>query len=222
LGGDVLYIFERQVAEADLLVLNKVDLLSPGEEATLSAELSQRRPGVPLIATSARSGQGAEAWVDALLGGGRAGTRVVPVDYDRYADGEAELGWLNARIEIHGAPQGWRACAVELLEGLRAECIARQAAIAHLKLAVVAPGASVIVGIPDETTAPSVTETGTADPAAKAAAVLNARVRLAPEDLRAIVEGLIGGLGGRAKILDLAAFRPGRPDPKHRYTCPVT
>ena len=38
-----------------------------------------------------------------VLSGGSAGTHITEVDYDRYAHGEAVLGWLHAAVELTGA-----------------------------------------------------------------------------------------------------------------------
>ncbi len=227
LGKDVLYIFDRQVEEADLMLLNKTDLVSPAEIEALSAEMRRRRPGTPLIATAARTGVGVEAWIDALLsgagagGGTGAGRSVLDLDYDRYAAGEAELGWLNAHISLAQPADGWRAAAIALVERLRTAFRARGAAIAHLKVALNGAGGSVVIGLPDASAEASISETGTADPAAPVTLVLNARIRLAPEDLRQEIERALPGTAGTMTILELSAFRPARPQPTHRYGQPI-
>ena len=46
---NVLYIYEKQLEEADLIVLNKADRLAAGELAELKASLAARFPGKPLL-----------------------------------------------------------------------------------------------------------------------------------------------------------------------------
>ncbi len=225
LGRDVLYIFDRQVEEADLMLLNKTDLVPPAEVESLAAEMRRRRPGTPLIATAARAGVGVEAWIDALLtdagSGTGSGRAVLSIDYDRYAAGEAELGWLNARLELAQPAASWRDAALALVERLRAAFRSRSAAIAHLKVALSGAGGSLVIGLPDAEAETSLSETGHPDPAAPATLVLNARIRLAPEALRAEVERALPGTAGTMAILEMSAFRPARPQPTHRYAGPV-
>ena len=93
---NVLYIYEKQLEEADLIVLNKADLLSAAELADLKASLSERFPDTPLLTMSAMTGEGVDAWLDFIGQGQPAGRRIAEVDYDTYAAGEAALGWMNA------------------------------------------------------------------------------------------------------------------------------
>ncbi len=46
---NVLYIYEKQLEEADLIVLNKADRLAAGELADLTASLAARFPGKPFL-----------------------------------------------------------------------------------------------------------------------------------------------------------------------------
>ena len=64
-----------------------------------------------------------------------AGQTIVEVDYDRYADGEAALGWLNATVRLQAAfLPDWKQIALDLLEAMRRELQARKAEIAHVKI----------------------------------------------------------------------------------------
>ena len=55
---NVLYIYEKQLEEADLIVLNKTDLLSAAELADLKNSLAERFPDAPLLCMSARTARG--------------------------------------------------------------------------------------------------------------------------------------------------------------------
>ena len=141
---NVLYIYEKQLEEADLIVLNKADLLSAGELAELKSALAERFPGTPLLAISALTGEGVDAWLDFVGRGQAAGKKIAQVDYDTYAAGEAALGWMNAaaKLQAHGEID-WKGFAADLLEAIRGELRARSAEIAHLKLYLTARGGHV-------------------------------------------------------------------------------
>src|SRR5208283_921386 len=107
---NVLYIYEKQLEEADLIVLNKADRLGAGELAELTASLAARFPGKPLLTMSALAGEGVDAWLECVSEHRPAGQNVVEVDYDKYAAGEAALGWLNASVALNArGPGDWRA-----------------------------------------------------------------------------------------------------------------
>src|SRR5262245_1195684 len=52
------YIFDKQLEEADAIVLNRLDELSPAQVEELSALVSKRFPNTPLLRLSAKTGQG--------------------------------------------------------------------------------------------------------------------------------------------------------------------
>src|SRR5262249_37447216 len=91
----VKYIYERQLEEADILVINKSDLLSRERRDTLERALKDRFPHAEVVTVSARTGRDLEVWF-ARLSEPLASRPAMAVDYDLYAEGEALLGWLNA------------------------------------------------------------------------------------------------------------------------------
>ncbi len=94
------YIFRKQLEEADLVVVNKIDTVSPEEQGRLERLIAERLPQAVVRFLSARTGEGLEAWLDEVLANQQAGSRIVDVNYDTYAEGEAVLGWLNADIQL--------------------------------------------------------------------------------------------------------------------------
>jgi len=96
----VLYIYEKQLEEADLIVLNKSDMISAGDLAELKASLTERFPNIPLLTMSALTGDGVGTWFDFISQGQASGKKLAGVDYDTYAAGEAALGWMNASAQL--------------------------------------------------------------------------------------------------------------------------
>ncbi len=218
---NILYIYEKQLEEADLIVLNKCDLLSATELAHLQASLAERFPDAPLLCMSALNGDGVDAWLELLDLDRRAGRRIAAVDYDTYAAGEAALGWLNAAVELHAdSPAQWEVFAKELLAGVCADLRAATAEIAHLKLCLSA-GDHRVVGNLTANDA-TIFLRGSILPACRDAnLLLNARVHCHPDQLRAVVEARLSAVAGghrlQAVITHLVSLSPGRPQPTHRY-----
>jgi G3E family GTPase len=220
LAGAVRYIYRKQIEEADLIVLNKVDALPDVRLAAIRAAIEKESPGTPVVAMSALKGAGVEEWLDHVLSGGPAGQRVVEVDYDTYADGEAALGWLNAAVELTAATQtDWNDFAGKLLRMAQAEIKSQKGDIAHLKVLVTAEGGHIqgnVVG----NSAPPATQGSISKPSRHATVIVNARVRISKELLRKVIEDSLRAAAGESatvNIAELTSFYPGRPRPVHRF-----
>jgi hypothetical protein len=228
---DVAYLYRKQLAEADALLLNKVDLLSEEERRTVSAMLAETHPGVPLLPLSAATGQGLEAWLERLVETPGAGGRVLELDYDRYAAAEAALGWLNMEgtLTAGGAPVAEWVRAV--LDGVRRTATANASEIAHVKLWVEPPeaGSAAWNDDPDaagtaggnvvgNTREPLVWARG--EPGPEARVLVNARVATWPDALRTWIEAAIADAnalhGATFNVTHLSAFSPARPVPLFR------
>ncbi|HUU08927.1 MAG TPA: MIP family channel protein [Phycisphaerae bacterium] len=217
----VLYIFRKQIEEADLILLNKSDLVSAAELGDLRAMLDREFPGRAVMVLSAATGAGVDEWLQAVRGDAPAGRRIAQVDYDTYAEGEAVLGWLNADVGL-GAdrPADWAAFCRRLLDGVRAACRARAAEVAHVKLLLTAPGCN-LVGNLAGNDAPALVRGKAAVSAGEAHLLVNARVHMPPDDLRHIVEACIGKTADgrlRVRMQSLESFSPARPQPVHRFS----
>lgn len=219
-ADNVLYIYEKQLEEADLIVLNKTDLLSAGELSEIKASLAERFPDTPLLVMSALTGDGVDAWLDFVSQRQAVGRKIAEVDYDTYAAGEAALGWMNAtgRLQAHGDID-WKTFASDLLEAIRGELRAHSAEIAHLKLYLTAPGSHVVGNVTSNDGALSV-RGGIAPEQRKVSLLINARVQVQPDALRDAVENLLQTTAGdrlEARITNMRSFFPGRPQPTYRY-----
>ncbi|WP_425280638.1 GTP-binding protein [Microbispora hainanensis] len=118
--SDMSYLFGKQLQEADVIALNKIDLLGTAEAAAVIADLRERYPTAAVLGYSAKTGDGLEELVPLWLGSEPA-RRGLDVDYDRYAKAEAAPAWLNLGLDVAAAegfdPDAW---ARGLLEHLSA------------------------------------------------------------------------------------------------------
>lgn len=97
------YILKKQLEEADAILINRIDELSAADIDELTRLLAVNFPGIPVLRVSARTGDGFDALQQLLDQQGDFGRRVLEIDYDTYADGEAELGWLNSSLHVAAA-----------------------------------------------------------------------------------------------------------------------
>ncbi|HMN31540.1 MAG TPA: GTP-binding protein, partial [Caldilineaceae bacterium] len=141
-ADEVNYLFGKQLAEAETIVVNKADLVEESRCATLIHELSQRYAPVQVMPLSAQSGEGVEQWLEAMLGQTSGFAKTLTLDYDQYAEAEARLGWLNAqgalRCQQRFAVKHWLTHFLRLLDSALSTQNAR---IAHIKVQATTPTA---------------------------------------------------------------------------------
>lgn len=220
------YIFKKQVEEADLVLVNRVDELPPAQVAELIRLVNEQFPGRPVLPVSAGTGAGFDALLAHLEGGSiiPAG-KTMDLDYDVYAQGEADLGWLNSQGSVvSDSPFAIDALAIGLVREIQALLSARDAETAHLKVTVKGAGALAVANSISNCTDPKLSHaTGARSDGVEL--VINARVAVDPETLSALVrqgaESAARAVGGRAALENLRSFRPGRPVPTHRMPQPV-
>lgn len=137
----VRYVFEKQLEEADRIVVNKVDLLQPVELEELLLALRARYKNTPVLAVSAKDGAGTDAWFDGLLEDEVEPAPTMDVDYQIYAEGEALLGWYNASVRLEADERfDANALLVEFAAHCQAALRAADVEIAHLKATLDANG----------------------------------------------------------------------------------
>jgi len=220
-----LYIYRKQLEEADLILLNKTDIVSPQQLAKIKNLLKGKLPGIPMMAISALKGEGIKEWLDFVMSGKNVpGKRLTEVDYDTYAEGEAVLGWLNASFQLHAnAPVDWKNFCNKYLAGLLKEIKSRKAEIVHLKLFLKAGSESLVANLVSNKT-PIFIKGNLEKSVRDVNLVVNARVRIEPEDLRDIVQNSLKSIAAdkiRIKADAIESFKPGRPKPTHHFTAVV-
>ncbi len=212
------YIFRKQIEEADIVVISKTDLLAPDELNRLKEQLAKAYPKVSSFAVSAKTGAGLDAWLDEVMRRSDAGRRIVEVDYDVYAEGEAVLGWLNATIALDGKPTEWNLFAKRLLGGLSQRFDRMGASVGHVKIMIEAGDSFLVGNLTGKGGTLSIR--GEATTGSEARLTINARVQMSPEELERIVREVIDSTCNERLTAATTAWRclsPGRPNPTHRY-----
>lgn len=217
---DVAYIFERQMEEADVLVLSKADLLVPAEAERLRSALAARHPHARVMTASNITGDGADELLEIITGRSLGLSHFMDVDYDRYAAGEARLGWLNASA-VATPMEGDAALdndvlARELCRSIQRELRDHRAEVAHLKVSLVTEHGVTAASVTGSAGAPAMTERAVA-PCASADVTINVRAEAEPAVLeRSVRRSCDTVRAARLQLGPLDAFQPGRPRPTHR------
>jgi Ni2+-binding GTPase involved in maturation of urease and hydrogenase len=217
------YIFLKQIEEADIVAVNKVDKLSAAERDALLKLVAERFPQKTVLAISARDGTGFEQLIDAMEQPAPADRTPLEIDYDTYADGEAELGWLNAQLEVadHRGTFALDEMVHSILSGLAQRLNAADAETAHVKVLGQSDTATAIGNLVASSAECELSQRSSAQ-VAKAQVVLNARVATAPELLEAMVRETLTDISRTSEVAidvqQLQCFQPGRPVPTFRIS----
>jgi G3E family GTPase len=237
------YILRKQLEEADAILVNRIDELDAAEVQELCDLVGEHFPGTPLLRVSAKTGAGFDALTELLEQTGDFGRKVLDIDYDTYAEGEAELGWLNSSVRIRvdnvaeaasfgsetTGPEAGSFCygafalddlLLEIITKLRDRLAAEEAETAHLKTIGLWEGFFGVANLissdaEPELSLPSNCEVKDVD------VIVNARVACDPAALethvRAVVEECCAARNATPEFRSTQSFRPGRPVPTHRF-----
>jgi len=222
----VEYIYRKQLEEADIIVINKSDLLSPEKLEALKAALAKDFPLGKIMTVSARTGEGLEEWFKELTETTQIPRAVMNVDYEVYADGEALLGWLNAAYTLQAEPAvDANEFLRQLAETVRRKLITTGGEVAHFKMTLEPEGGLGELAVLNLVRNDYISELSMEleEPFTEAYLTINMRAEAAPEALQsllaeAVAETLAGFAGLSGKQEHLEAFRPGKPQPTHRDT----
>lgn len=224
----VTYIYRKQLEEADIIVINKRELLSAPELERLRAALADAFPGREILEVSARSGDGLPNWFEAISRGEQSSRPSMAVDYELYAEGEALLGWLNATVELRGAEAFDGNAAVQRFAEAMQKRLAEQGAqIAHLKMTL-DPDAGIgdlaVINLVRNDYVPELSQE-LEDSLEAGQLIVNVRAEVAPDALKIALEDALatsfGSVSGvQATLEHLEFFQPGKPQPTHRIEVP--
>src|SRR5262245_36537153 len=129
------YIFTKQLEEADAILINRIDELTESAQQELADLVANRFPGTPVLRVSALTGQGFEALTELLDQEGDFGRKILDIDYDTYAEGEAELGWLNSSAHVAAAePFALDGLLLDVVGQLQEALAGLGGEVAHLKV----------------------------------------------------------------------------------------
>ncbi|MEM9365315.1 MAG: GTP-binding protein [Planctomycetota bacterium] len=215
------YIFRKQLEEADYLMLGRQDQMNESDREHLTALLNAAAPGVPVLAVSPATGYGVDAVLEQLESRNQAARRLLEIDYDIYAVGEAELGWVNlsAQMTVSGAPVALDAVSKSLVQAIADACV-EHGEIAHLKASLSSGDTRSVANVVSNDSPVDLGLSSDREVSEPIDVIVNARVAMDPDLLLSIVS-TVGEQVAEQWNCGWAtqtshALRPGRPTPTHR------
>ncbi len=221
----VLYIYKKQLEEADLIVLSKCDLVEESRLERLRGAIAAEFPQSEIIAVSARNGTHLDEWFLKITSQEQQARTAMDINYQTYAEGEALLGWLNCTVQLSAAVTF---SADDFLKDLAREVQTRlkaqSAEVAHLKMTFSPDsglGEIAVVNLVRNDFVPELSM-HLEEPVESGQLIFNLRAEAAPELLAATVPEALAASARQYPKLEtrlehLEHFRPGKPVPTHRF-----
>lgn len=184
LHEDAAYIVRKQMEEADVLLINKTDLLEQREIGELVNQTRNTFPKKDVFAVSALQDQNIDAWLTYVKITEKSAQHLLrEIDYDTYAKGEAILGWLNATVELEAKEggQGWKQFLSSLLNKLGEQFDSQKHAVGHVKILIKEKNNFVVGNIVGKKDTMKIRGNSNRDSCVSM--VLNARVEMSPVEL---------------------------------------
>lgn len=136
LPDELSYLLEIQLAEADLILLNKIDLLSKPEIEEMIGFLRKLCPGTEIIPISAREEINIDQWAAHSLQEA-AKLKQITLDMDKFVAAENLLAWYNRKLSAESADGNKKDMNVfisDLIAGVRERLVKVGGNIPHLKI----------------------------------------------------------------------------------------
>jgi len=216
------FLFDKQLEEADFIVLTKVDTLNETRRQELAADVQARFPQASVLSISAREGIGLDKWLDLVQVTPPSERWLKEIDYVEYAEAEAEMGWLNAQVSARlPEPNEGNDFALNAANTLRQGVADCGGQIGNLKILVLGAGTSVKCGTTQVDRAPTLDGRFEA-PVREAQITVNLRATVSPDELSSILRRMVDTIRrdyrADAAITYMNTFRPAPPKPTYRYT----
>jgi len=97
----IIYIFEKQIEEAHLLIANKIDLLTPDDAQELVQLAEQQYPGKRIFPQNSLVPAEVAEWLKQIRSLSQSAPQTsLDINYDTYAKGEARFTWVDREFLI--------------------------------------------------------------------------------------------------------------------------
>ncbi len=221
-GGSIFdetvdYIYQKQLEEGEIIVINKTDLSENRQIADVEAWVREKYPEKQMVLQDSRNEGHVRKWLNALAD--YSNQQLPPsllIDYDIYGAGEARLAWFDQELEIISANNEAGTDTLIFIKELQDAIRHRGFPIGHLKFLVDGKYKISHTALIDT----DENERISLPPSGKLILLVNARIETGHELLHQLVNIVIASVESsrNCKILEtsLFAFQPGYPTPTHR------
>lgn len=216
----VHYIYRKQLEEADILVINKVDLISDDELRNIKQIVENKFSRKKILYLNSLNREDIKKWIMLHYNFPNSPKRKsLEVDYNVYGNGEAFLGWLDSEIVINTENYNAIKAGYELIKKIYEILKQEKLPVGHLKC-LISDGViteKVSFTCADEETISYKDDALKID---KVKILINARIQTEPEQLKDIFYKAINNnnLSRYCHVIvkKISVFKPGFPQPTYR------
>lgn len=221
LEGSVNYIYKKQLEEADLLILNKIDQITPKQLSAVDAMIRAQYPGKTVLHQNSLTDHDVLQWLKAIdLFTAKSQRNSLQLDYDIYANGESKLAWLDKTIVIKTENNKSVSVARNIVSSIFSQIHAHELTIGHLKFILKADNWKEKISFTASSTSADIKVTDHKSHEVKM--LINCRVQTDPGTLEKIVADVLTNAASTNNCTIVtekwSVFSPGYPKPTHRMS----
>ena len=218
ISESVRYIYRKQLEEATILIISKVDKVSSAQLKQLKQLLTGEYRQKLLLFQNSLDAESLTPWLNVLRTYEAADLPSPAVDYEIYGRGESEMAWVDKALVVTAVQNEAVVIARILIGRIFDQLQQKRMFIGHLKFHLESKDGNQKISFTTAATSSSVRlmlpDTN------KISILINARVQSAPTELLGIINEVIVGMETRfaCRIEEgrTAAFAPGFPRPSYR------
>ena len=215
------YIWEKQIEEAEILIVNKIDLLTADELTSLQNLLHDLYSSKQVLYQNSLDNDSVNKWIEILnKPQENKEHKTIDVDYVKYGAGEANLAWLDEEIEIITKNNTSVDLTFDFIKKLSADIAQRNLPIGHLKFYLSYNKQFYKLNYTTILDKDSQIPT-TFEKSNSIDLLINARIQTSPDELRKIFVDILNLLKSQNDVTinekHLSYFQPGFPNPTHRF-----
>jgi len=219
-SNDILYIYAKQLEEADLLIVNKTDLLNKDEFKEIKDLIELKLTTSKILYQVSINENSLTNWLETIDAITRQKRESLNIDYDIYGKGEADLAWLDEEIMIESESENVTSFAYYLIEEIIRQIKQQHFTIGHLKFMLIDDAWNQKISfttISDE----DFNQKQHYHSSKKIKIMVNARIETTPDQAKEIIKNAIEAISTPSINItesNAVAFQPGYPNPTHRIT----
>lgn len=214
-NDEVKYIYTKQLEEAEIIVVSKIDLITEETQEAVQQFLQAEYRGKQIVFINATNDDSTEQWLNIIQKTNQQNNpSSLDIDYDIYGAGEAMLAWLDAELEIFSSKNDAQKIASQLAQNIYRNIHHANLAIGHLKFLI---DDKIKISFTSSTEKSVDFKTSNAS---SASVLINARIQTTPTFLTALINESVQQIENEnscsiaQKSFD--SFQPGYPRPTHR------
>lgn len=214
----IRYIYFKQLEEAGIIVISKIDLIDSSSLKEIKQIVNKKYGDKVLLYQNSFDKKDIQHWLHVLENRLFNKLPSLQIDYNIYGNGEAKLAWLDQQLKIQSMSYDAARATNCLIKTISQKIHLSEYPIGHLKFLLNGEEKISVTNVSREESFSAVAD----DKNSSAGLLINARVQTSPETLSHIISDAIKEtelkFDCKIAVKSNVSFQPGYPKPTHRIT----